>query len=255
MTGIAMKQLGTLQWLEQTHGRLGLRDKLALVAQGVKARAATRKRMGASVKFRHREVDDILPPDSAIAREAMAMCEAASAPFLFNHSLRAYFWARLLDDGSKPFDDEAVFTAIMLHDMGLTDAHRLQGSDEQCFTVVGARMAEELGAKHQWNDRRTALAANAITLHLNVIVDPKHGREAEMVRAGSGGDVAGLGLDVLEQDQINAVCTKHPRLNFKTSIVPVLGLEEAQRPCCRIAFMNSRLGFTDLIANAPMFSE
>lgn len=250
-----MAKLGTLQWVQKTHGRLGFRDKLALVAQGVAARAATQKRMQAGTKFRFREVDDILPPDSAIAREAMAMCEAASAPFLFNHSLRAYFWARLLDDGSVPFDDEAVFTAIMLHDMGITDAHRLQGASEQCFTIVGARLAEALGAKHQWDGRRTSLVANAITLHLNVIVDPKHGREAEMVRAGSGGDVAGLGLDVLEQDQIKAVCAKHPRLDFKASILPVLGIEEQQRPCCRIAFMNSRLGFADLISKAPMFAE
>jgi hypothetical protein len=250
-----MAKLGTLQWVEQTNGRLGLRDKLALVAQGVKAKAATRKRMAAGTKLRYREVDDILPPDSAIAREAMAMCEAASAPYLFNHCLRAYFWARLLDDGSKSFDDEAVFTAIMLHDMGLTDVHRLQGTAAQCFTLVGARMAEELGARHQWDGRRTALAANAITLHLNVIVDPKHGREAEMVRAGSGGDVAGLGLDVLHQDQIHAVCGKHPRMDFKSSIIPVLGIEQVQRPACRIAFMNSRLGFAGLVANAPMFSE
>jgi HD domain len=250
-----MAKLGTLQWVEQTHGRLGLRDKLALVAQGVKAKAATRKRMAANVKFRHREVDDILPPDSAIAREAMAMCEAASAPFLFNHSLRAYFWARLLDDGSKPFDDEAVFTAIMLHDMGLTDSHRLKGTDDQCFTLVGAQMAEELGARHNWDGHRCALAANAITLHLNVIVDPAHGKEAEMVRAGSGGDVAGLGLDVLHKDQIDHVCARHPRLGFKSEILPVLAIEEHARPACRIAFMNAKLGFAGLVVNAPMFSE
>jgi hypothetical protein len=250
-----MAKLGTLQWVEQTHGRLGLRDKLALVAQGVKAKAATRKRMAANVKFRYREVDDILPPDSAIAREALAMCESASAPFLFNHSLRAYFWARLLDDGSVPFDDEAVFAAIMLHDMGITDGHRLNGTTDQCFTLVGAQMAEELGARHNWDGRRCTLAANAITLHLNVIVDPAHGKEAEMVRAGSGGDVAGLGLDVLHRDQIDHVCAKHPRLGFKSQILPVLAIEERDRPACRIAFMNAKLGFAGLVANAPMFSE
>ncbi|OYU51604.1 MAG: hypothetical protein CFE27_10870 [Alphaproteobacteria bacterium PA1] len=250
-----MAKLGTLQWVEQTHGRLGLRDKLALVAQGVRAKAATQKRMAAGTKFRHREVDDILPPDSAIARQAMAMCEVASAPYLFNHCLRAYFWARLLDDGSTAFDDEAVFTSIMLHDMGLTDSHRLQRGEQQCFTLVGARIAEELCEQYQWEGRRIALVTNAITLHLNVIVDPKHGCEAQMVRAGSGGDVAGLGLDVLEPDQIHAVCTRYPRLGLKSAIIPVLAIEEAHRPACRMAFMSSRLGFAGLIKSAPMFSE
>ena len=130
-----MAKLGTLEWVEKKHGKLGLRDKLALVAQGVRARAATKERLKDNVKFRHTEVDDILPPDSAVAREAMAMCQEASAPYLFHHCLRAYYWARLLDDGSKSFDDEAVFVAIMLHDMGLTDGHRLNGGKQQCFTM------------------------------------------------------------------------------------------------------------------------
>jgi hypothetical protein len=51
-----------------------------------------------------------------------------------------------------------------------------------------------LAARHHWDDARAHLAANAITLHLNVTVGDEHGKEAQMVRAGSGGDVAGLGL-------------------------------------------------------------
>ena len=245
-----MAKMGTLQWLEKTHGKLGLRDKLAIIAQGVRARAATKKRLQNNVKFRHLEVDDILPPDSAVAREAMLMCEQDSAPYLVNHCLRSYFWARLLDDGAKPYDDEAVFVAFMLHDMGLTDKHRLAGSHEQCFTVVGARMAQSLGAKHDWTDARATLAASAISLHLNVSIDPAHGWEAELLRKGSGADVAGLGLDMLYADQINDVCKKYPREHLKNRIVETLAIEAKERPCCRIAFLQNRLGFADLIRNS-----
>jgi hypothetical protein len=250
-----MKKLGTLEWVEATNGKLGLIDKLTFVAQGVKAKATTRQRMAKGLKIRNREIDDILPPDSPIAREAMAMCEEASQPFLFNHCLRSYFWARLLDDNSEPFDDEAVFTALMLHDMGFTETYRLHDTDQQCFTIVGARMADQLARKHNWSDKRANIMADAITLHLNVIIDPAHGKEAKMVRAGSGGDVAGLGLDVLHEDQLHAVCKKHPRLNMKRNMRSTLKRESKAHPDCRVAFLDNKLGFGDLILSAPMFDE
>lgn len=250
-----MKKIGTLEWLEATNGKLGLIDKLTMVAQGVKAKAASWQRTRTGLKVRNMEVRDVLPPDSPIAREAMAICQEASKPFLFNHCLRSYFWARLLDDNSESFDDEAVFTALMLHDMGLTDDYRLRDPEQQCFTMVGARMADDLAKKHNWSDKRASIVANAITLHLNVIVDSSHGKEARMVRAGSGADVAGLGLDVLYDDQIHSVCEKHPRLNMKRNIRSVLGIETRMCPDCRIAFLNNKLDFGGLIASAPMFRE
>ena len=159
------------------------------------------------------------------------------------------------DDGSKSFDDEAVFVAIMLHDMGLTDGHRLNGGKQQCFTIVGARMAQELARKHEWTERRAGMAANAITLHLNVIVDPHHGREAELVRAGSGADVAGLGIDVLYTEQIQSVCDKHPRGEFKACVLGALGIEATERPGSRVAFMNKSLGFDKLVAGTTAFGD
>lgn len=245
-----MAALGTLRWLADTNGKMGFVDKLRFVAHGVQARIAARHRLQDGPKRRNREVDDVLPPDSAIAREAMALCEAASTPALFNHSMRAYFWARLLDDGAGSFDDEAVFVALMLHDLGLTDRYRLHGSREQCFTIVGARIAEELGVRHAWPEPRARLAAEAIALHLNVIVDAGHGREAQMVRAGTGGDVAGLGLDRLDEDQIRTVCAKHPRLDFTDEVRAAFAIETRERPECRVAFLTAKLGFDRLIMAA-----
>jgi len=243
-------KLGTLSWMERSGGKLSWRDRLALTAQGVQAMAASRKQKKSGLKVRFREVDEILPPDTPLIREAFALCQDASAPFLLNHCLRAYFWARLLDDGATSFDDEALFAALLLHDMGLTDGHRLQGDKEQCFTIVGARMADQLARKHGWADKRAYMTANAITLHLNVSVGHEHGREAQLVRMGSGADVAGLGLGPLEKDQINAVTQLYPRLDLKNEFIPVLNIEAEQRPCCRIAFLNKKMGFSDLIRHS-----
>jgi len=250
-----MAKTGTLDWMEKTHGKLGLGDRLRLIGQGVRARAATRQRLRDNVRFRHMEVDDILPPDSAIAREAMALCGSVSEPFLFNHCMRSWFWARLLDDGREALDTEVLFTGMMLHDLGLTERFALRGRSMRCFTLPGARMAEELAAKHDWPGARARRMAEAITLHLNVEIEARHGREAELMRAGSGGDVAGLGLDVLDSDQIDAVCHRHPRLNLKGEITPVLKAEAQARPGCRIHFLIKTFGFDRLIAQAPMFVE
>jgi HD domain len=250
-----MTKLGTMTWMERTGGRLAWHDRLTLIGQGVQARLAANKQRRVGTKLRNREVLEILPPDSAITREAIAMAQECSPPYLLNHCLRAYFWARLLDADARPFDDEAVFVALMLHDLGLTDRWRLQGQAHHCFTVVGAKAAEELAARHQWAAARAHVAANAITLHLNVTVGDEHGKEAQMVRAGSGGDVAGLGLSVLERDQIADVVDRYPRLGLKSEVVGPLMTETAERPCCRTAFLCRSLGFVDLIRGNRVFSE
>ena len=108
------------------------------------------------------------------------------------------------------FDDEALFTAFMMHDLGLTDDYRLDNDKQQCFTSVGALRVSELARKHDWSDKRISIAENAIALHLNVMVSA-----AQMLRIGSGGDVVGMGLDLLHQDQIHAVCNKYLRCGLK----------------------------------------
>jgi hypothetical protein len=72
---------------------------------------------------------------------------------------------------------------------------------------------------------------------------------------GSGGDVAGLGLDLLQRDQIDAVLAQHPRLGLKEKIIDPLRIESRERPSCRMAFLRKVLGFDALIRGAPMFEE
>jgi hypothetical protein len=250
-----MAKFGTIQWVEQSNGKLGLIHRLRMVAEAVRAKAAAKRRIRKGIKRRNLEVEEILPPDSAIAMEALSITREFSAPFLFHHCLRSYFWARLLNETSEAFDDEALFIAFMLHDMGLTERYRLQNDEQQCFTLVGARMADELARRHDWTDKRANIMSNAITLHLNVSVAHAQGKEAQMVRAGSGADVAGLDLDQLYSDQIHAVCRHYPRLGMKQNMPRLLRQESEAHPDCRVAFLVRNLGFNQLITQAPMFDE
>ncbi|NNG04990.1 MAG: HD domain-containing protein [Inquilinus sp.] len=242
--------LGTWRWLERTGGRLGWRDRLALVGQGVRARASARLGGRAGRAVRHVDVDSVLPPDRALCRAAEALSAEASEDYLFNHCLRAYLWARLLNDG-KPFDDEAVYVALLLHDLGLTERYRADAEEVQCFTLPAARVANRLALDHGWADRRAALVADAIALHLNVTVGDEYGREAQLVRLGSGADVAGLGLGRIDRDRRDAVVARHPRLGLKTRINAALVDDVARHPQGRLAFVCRHFGFRRLIRQAP----
>lgn len=250
-----MSELGTLSWIKRTGGRLAWHERLVLTAQAVRARAASAKEKRSGRKIRLLEVEDILPPDSAITREAIALSQDLSKPFLFNHCVRSYFWARLLDEDPRSFDDEAVFTALLLHDLGLTELGGGAAQPGRCFTQIGAQKAYELARRHGWTDHRAVLTANAITLHLNVLIAGRHGKEARMVRAGSGADVAGLGLHVLQSDQVNAVVARIPRLSLKREMLATLTDEAQARPDSRIAFLCDRLHFGQMIERSGVFSD
>ena len=246
-----MPSLGTLAWLNDTGGRLGRLDRLRMAGQAIRAKAAARLKGRQLEIIRHIELDAITPPDSAVARAAEALCIEASAPWLYHHALRAWYWGRLLDDGRTRFDEEAVYVAFLLHDLGLTDGFRLKGGAVQCFTYPGAHEAGRIARAHGWSDARADLAANAISLHLNILVGAEHGREAQIVRSGAGADIIGQNVARIPADLREVVLERHPRLDFKKKVDQVIRIEVENRPCCRMAFMHGSLGFDRLIANAP----
>jgi hypothetical protein len=247
-----MASFGTLTWLDRTGGRITAVDRLRMTAQAVHARA---KRKFSAQPLSDRRVEDILPPDSAIALEALALCREASPVFLLNHCLRSYFWARLLDDRDEKLDQEALFVAMMLHDLGLVPDHKLDCyAADECFTAVGAREAQAMAERHGWEEERAKRTANAIALHLNVVVHDCHGPEARLVRLGSGADVAGLGLKRLHPHQMEKVLRRYPRHGLKAGIVPLLESEVLERPHCRMAFLDKKFAFTRMVQTAP-FAE
>ena len=160
-----MTSMGTVDWVHRRGGDLAFSERLKFFYHGIRALAATKKRIRQSTKFRHMEFEDIVPPDSSIAMEAMAFCRETSEPFLFNHCLRSYFWARLLDDGSGPVDQEVLFTALMLHDIGMNEGYVLDPSDKyKCFTIVGARIARDLAMRHGWSTKMRSCKSDSYSL-------------------------------------------------------------------------------------------
>jgi len=247
-----MASFGTLTWIDHTGGRVTALDRLCMTAQAIHARA---KRKFSFKRLSDRRVEDILPPDSAIALEALSLCREASPLFLLNHCLRSYFWARLLDDRDQKVDQEALFVATMLHDLGLAPGHRLGCYDnDECFSAVGAREAEAMALRHSWEEDRARRTADAIALHLNVVIHDHHGPEARLVRLGSGADAAGLGMSRLHPHQKEEVLRRYPRHGMKEGLVPLLENEALERPHCRMAFLQKKFDFGRMVQAAP-FAE
>jgi hypothetical protein len=120
-----MASVGTLAWARETGGRLRLRDRLALAraAAGlllanlpalVTYRLGLRRRFPAPTEF-----EALRPPDTKAATAAETLLTELAPPFMVNHSLRTYWFSRLLGlVAGRHADDEALYVASLLHDVG-----------------------------------------------------------------------------------------------------------------------------------------
>lgn len=130
------------------------------------------------------------PPDPAFARAAYEEAAELSSPALLGHCLRAWLYADLLAQTRRlRHDPELLYAACVLHDLGLTDAHRMRRAE--CFAVEGA-------------------LADAVSLHLNVTVPVRRGPEAHLLHAGTTTDLLGSGLRELPRTARDDVLAHHP---------------------------------------------
>jgi hypothetical protein len=245
-------KFGDYAWAIRTGGRLTRAERLRQIYEGVCAKIAARFARGAPPKLP--DLRTISPPDTALCQAALALCQSASSPALVNHAYRGYMFAKLLDPVSTSVDDEALFTSFLLHDLGLTERYRISRADWHCFTLPGAEAAIDLIKQQRLPDALGLRVADAICLHLNVIVRADHGREAQLLRLGSGADVAGIGLQHVPREVIDALVQRYPRAGLKAELHQSLGREHRQHPQSRIGLLCGSLGFHGLIKRAP-FAE
>src|SRR5215203_5589992 len=156
--------------------------------------------------------------DSPVARDAVALAQAVSPPFLFNHAARTYLFGALIgrSRGGRHarYDAEALYLACLLHDLGLTE--RFAGP--RPFELQGADAAARLLAEHAYPPERAALVWDGIAMHALALADYR-GPEIALVSAGAGADVAGQELEGLAAADVAAVLHAFPRLDFKRAFV------------------------------------
>ena len=246
-------KVGTLAWAEMTGGKLRPIDQAELARQFMAARLARGQRWGTPnpVSF---DPSTVRIPDSAIAKRAVSVCKTLSEPWLVNHTYRAYFWgAYLAKANALSYDEELLFVACILHDLGLTEACRPAADGLHCFGVIGARKAVQAMTELGWGAQKLEALEEAITLHLNVAVPLSDGTEAHLLHKGTTLDVVGARFNELSHDYLAKVLEQFPRRDMKENIAACGYYEVAVRPRSRMTYLFNN-GFGEMIQAAP-FAE
>ena len=234
--------IGTRAWRERTGGTLSRRERLAHQAAALALLTAD---LPSRVRFRRaagaQGLDvDVVPPATDLVRAATAWAEDVHESWLLRHGLRTWVFGHLLGqlDGVEP-DPEALYLACLMHDVGLTADHRIpQGASADscsCFAVHGAHVSEqkllELGA----SPSLASEVADAIGLHLNAKVGVESGGAAHLVNQGAALDVVGTRASDVGRALIAQVIVLYDRTGFADELLPVLRVENAERPAARMA--------------------
>lgn len=171
-------------------------------------------------------------PDSEIARQAEKLLRGTSGPFLVNHCLRSYLWGVALAEVEKvDFDAELLFVSAALHDLGLVP----EFDSGAPFEHDSATAAHELAHVHGWPARKSAVAEQAIVLHVAPDITLDHGAEAHLLWHATAVDVTGSRLDELPAVITTQVLSSYPRLDFTAHFGKLFAYQARQKPQSRAA--------------------
>lgn len=154
-------------------------------------------------------------PDSKIARQATDLARTVSPPYLFNHCVRTFLWGSLAGRAmGKSFDEEMLYLACILHDLGLTD--RYQGDSP--FEIQGAEAARHFLEDNGFSKQSAEIIWDGIAMHASPIGGFKR-PEIALVGEGAGSDVLGPDPARIHADVVAEVHKAFPRLGFKIAFV------------------------------------
>ncbi|MES9542470.1 HD domain-containing protein [Actinomadura sp. NPDC000600] len=163
-------------------------------------------------------------PDTGLTREAYDLVFATETAALANHSVRTYLFGRAVGEGLRlrpadGYDDEVLFLASVLHDLGLTE----RGDGRQRFEVDGADAAAEFVSGHGLDDARTRVMWEAIALHSSTGIANRMRPEIALTHAGTSIDITGQGAEALPEGFADRVHAAFPRLERDCGLaLPVL---------------------------------
>lgn len=250
---MSRRRTGTLAWAQATGGALDRRARFEQLRQAVLVRLAAlgpdrRRRAGlfGALELPERE------PDSELCRAALELCRETSSEALVGHCLRTWLFATLFAsrDGVA-HDEEVLYVACLLHDLGLTPAHWQRDERARCFAVEGAFAAERFCRERGELPGRAEQVAEAIVCHLNVRVPLECGSETRLLHAGVGLDAIGRRAAELGSGPVAAVLARHPRTGMVDELCELTAAQAKIRPESRAGLL-TRLGFQGMVRANPL---
>jgi ketosteroid isomerase-like protein len=166
-------------------------------------------------------------PETDIARKAFAFVKRATPEFFLNHSVRSYVFARAhAARRGIHYDDELVFVSCILHDIGLSE----QGNGDQRFEVDGADTAAAFLRAHGVEERRVAIAWDAIALHTSPGIANRKAAEVAMTQAGIATDIIGAGRENLPAGLAEELHALLPRADLAYALSDAVRVQAMAKP-------------------------
>lgn len=153
--------------------------------------------------------------DSEIARQATALSRTVSPPYLFNHAVRTFLFGSLVGRASgRKFDEEVLYLACILHDLGLTD--RFEG--DLPFEIQGAEAAKHFLEEHAYAKDKIGTVWDGVAMHPSPIGQFKQA-EVALVGEGAGADAIEPDFSEIKKSDVAEIVKQFPRLEFKDAFI------------------------------------
>jgi hypothetical protein len=165
-------------------------------------------------------------PDSPVAVAARHLAYDVSPAFVYNHVVRSYLFARELSAADGALDDELLFLACVLHDLGATE----YANTDQRFEIDGADAAARFLRAHDVEDARIDAAWTAIALHTSVGVAHRFGPIAAVAQMGIGTDIVGSQRDLLPTGFADRAHAAWPRHDLGYALAAVVAEQVHRNP-------------------------
>ena len=176
-------------------------------------------------------VEQLDLPDTSLARDTYAYAAQATPAFVHHHSVRSYVFARAharnqdLRAGTD-YDDELLYVSCLLHDIGLSE----EGNGDQRFEVDGADLAAALLRERGVEERRIAIAWDAIALHTSDGIASRKGTEVALTQAGIATDILGARRESLPAGLADEVHALLPRQDLAYGLSDAIITQARTKP-------------------------
>src|ERR1700752_4497755 len=160
--------------------------------------------------------------DSPLITEVLEYARTLYEPYLFNHAMRSWLFARKIGQlKGIDCDLEVVAIGTILHDIGLTAG--VSGPNR--FEVNGADAARSFVRGKGLSDRRAQLIWDLVALNSTPSIALHKEAEVAVGTMGIGLDYGGFFFDLVPPADMTDILRAYPRLEMKTRFAET---------CCRL---------------------
>lgn len=169
-------------------------------------------------------------PEGPFAEACLSLARTTERAPIAAHSIRSFLYARLLADhegtlGDSAYDEDLLFAACVLHDLGL--GTRARG--EARFEVEGADLAAALLSEYGVAAANVERVWEAIALHACLGIAERLGLLTYLTHRGVMIDV---GRDPVQMERLQVVRDAYPRPANDNSIADAIVAHASRSAAC-----------------------